>query len=281
MRVSIITPCFNAETMIADAVASICRQTFLKDDRNSVQYIVVDGGSADGTMAAARSAWVETENASIAIISEPDSGMYDALRKGLSLADGSAVAYLNAGDYYSDHCLSVVQTCFEAFDADWLTGMRVTYARDGSLISAKTPWTYDRALILNGYYGVKGKGRFIQQESTFWRASLLSAADLDRLGRLRLAGDFFLWATLASRAELTTVAAHLGGFRFHGDHLSDAMTEYRREARLIVGSGRLDGYLRAPMHEMLSWVPVPLRGLLPFRRKIIAWDAGTADWVWI
>ncbi|QZY28782.1 glycosyltransferase [Nocardioides coralli] len=277
MKFSIVTPCYNAQGWIADTVRSIRTQSALNDDDVFLQYIVVDGGSTDATVAEARGSWADHERAELRVISEPDQGMYDALVKGMMLADGDVVSYLNAGDYYSPHCLSVVRECFENVGTEWLTGMRAIYAPSGALISAKVPWRYDQRLIRSGHYGVRG-GRFIQQESTFWLRTLHRELDFEQLATLRLAGDLYLWTRFARSAQLDVVAAHLGGFRFHGEHLSDAIETYRAEAQGFLERRLLSGYVRAPAHEVLSWLPVPIRRSLGATPGLISWDRGQGVW---
>ena len=278
MKFSIVTPCWNASHLIRDTVTSVASQTVLNHGDVELEYIVVDGASMDGTTALAEQAWVQHPRSSLRIISEPDEGMYDALSKGLAVVTGDVVAYLNAGDYYSPHCLEVVRTCVDTFGMSWLTGMRVTYSPEGALVSAKVPFRYRRDLIRSGHYGIRGAGRFIQQESTFWTKAVLNSADLDRLRSFKLAGDLFLWTEFARTTELEIVAAHLGGFRFHGDHLSEAMESYKAEAREFIDRPRLTGYLRAPADEVLSWLPVPIRRVVPGRHPVVAWDRHHGGW---
>ncbi len=91
--VSIITACFKSEKTIGDTIRSVLAQTY------PVEYIIVDGASPDGTVSAARAA-LEGAKISYRIISEPDRGMYDAMRKGISQASGEVVAILNADDRF-------------------------------------------------------------------------------------------------------------------------------------------------------------------------------------
>jgi len=87
--ISIITVVLNRAHDIRYTLESISRQ-----DYNSVEYIVVDGGSTDGTLAI-----LEEYKSSIhQLISEPDKGIYDAMNKGLELATGDFVLYINGGD---------------------------------------------------------------------------------------------------------------------------------------------------------------------------------------
>ena len=105
MKLSIITVCFNSASTIRDTIESV-----LSQDYTDIEYIVVDGGSKDGTQAI-----VESYGARIShFVSEPDKGIYDAMNKGVSLATGTVVGILNSDDFYeSTTCASSVIKVFE------------------------------------------------------------------------------------------------------------------------------------------------------------------------
>lgn len=88
-RFSIITVCYQAAPLLEKTFQSVFTQT-CKD----YEYIVVDGGSTDGTMALLQ----RYANKIDQVISEPDRGLYDAMNKGLAKATGSYVWFINAGD---------------------------------------------------------------------------------------------------------------------------------------------------------------------------------------
>ena len=111
MKVSVITVCYNAEKTIADALASVASQQGLGiGDQGSgveIEYIVVDGGSTDGTVEIIKnfadnlsnlSNVSNLSNFSFRWLSEKDRGMYDALNKGIRMATGDVVGILNADD---------------------------------------------------------------------------------------------------------------------------------------------------------------------------------------
>lgn len=106
MKFSIVTAAFNAGSTIGDTLSSIMRQKNVE-----VEAIVIDGGSTDDTLRIVSS----FGNHIAKVVSEPDRGPYDAMRKGLDCATGDVVAFLNADDYYSDSSvLSDVSRSFEA-----------------------------------------------------------------------------------------------------------------------------------------------------------------------
>jgi glycosyltransferase involved in cell wall biosynthesis len=93
LRISIITVCFNSAGTIKDTIESISLQ-----DYPDVEHIIVDGGSTDSTVEILRA-----ENQHISSwISEHDRGIYDAMNKGLKLATGDVVGFLNADDLYAN-----------------------------------------------------------------------------------------------------------------------------------------------------------------------------------
>ena len=92
MKISIITVCFNSEATIRDTLDSVSQQT-----HSDVEHIIVDGASSDRTLAIVRS----HPAVPVHVLSEPDGGIYDAMNKGLRLATGDVVGFLNSDDTYS------------------------------------------------------------------------------------------------------------------------------------------------------------------------------------
>jgi glycosyltransferase involved in cell wall biosynthesis len=228
-KISIVTPCRNAEKYIGETIESILTQTAVLSGRVALEYIICDGNSSDGTVAIAES----FGHPSIKIISEPDSGMYDALGKGLKLTTGDVVAYLNAGDYYNKFAFDIVMDIFEQKDVQWLTGCIVTYNHKSYPVNFFTPFKYRRNFFDCGIYGGDVLPN-VEQESTFWAASLHRLIDFDQLAKFRYAGDYYLWRQFSKSAELKIVSAHLGGFKYHPGQLSEGLTAYKAELKSMV-----------------------------------------------
>lgn len=94
MKISIVTVAFNAARTIAGTLQSVAAQT-----HRDIEHIVVDGGSADGTLEI-----IARQGSHVArLVSEPDKGIYDAMNKGLGLATGEIIGFLNADDVYADN----------------------------------------------------------------------------------------------------------------------------------------------------------------------------------
>ena len=92
-KFSIITVTYNAEKVLEDTIQSVVFQTY-----RNVEYILVDGNSKDNTLAIIH----KYRDRITHIISEPDKGLYDAMNKGIHLATGDYVCFLNAGDELHD-----------------------------------------------------------------------------------------------------------------------------------------------------------------------------------
>lgn len=92
-KFSIITVTYNAEAVLEDTIQSVISQTY-----HHVEYIIVDGASKDGTL----SIIDRYKDRITRIVSEPDKGLYDAMNKGIRLATGDYLCFLNAGDSFHE-----------------------------------------------------------------------------------------------------------------------------------------------------------------------------------
>ena len=114
MKISIITVCFNSEATIELCLNSVASQSWA-----NVEHIIVDGCSTDSTLQLIE----ENRQGNMVVVSEPDNGIYDAMNKGLSLATGDYVAYLNSDDLYTNEdVLNLVANKTIATSADCIIG---------------------------------------------------------------------------------------------------------------------------------------------------------------
>lgn len=108
--ITVITVVFNGVSMIADTIRSVINQTY-----DNVEYIIIDGGSTDGTWEAIR----EYEHAIDYWVSEKDAGIYDAMNKGIALAGGDYIGMLNSDDFFADpSALEKIVAGLKANDVD-------------------------------------------------------------------------------------------------------------------------------------------------------------------
>ena len=109
MKVSIVTVAYNSEKTLADAMASVLRQTY-KD----IEYIVIDGQSKDRTVDVIKS-FEPQFGTRMHWVSEKDRGIYDAMNKGVRMATGDVVGILNSDDFLTDD--TVIERMVELFPA--------------------------------------------------------------------------------------------------------------------------------------------------------------------
>lgn len=130
--ISVITTCYNRATTIRACMESVLRQSYA-----AVEYVVVDGASTDGSLGVIRRVAAEAAESSvgrkaISVISEPDSGMYEAINKGIRAATGDIICLVHSDDVlYDDDVLSDVAAVFASTDADFVYG-------DGVYVDATT-----------------------------------------------------------------------------------------------------------------------------------------------
>jgi glycosyltransferase involved in cell wall biosynthesis len=94
MKITVITVSYNSSATIADTLASVAAQT-----HPEIEHLVLDGASTDRTLDVVR----EFGSPHIRLISEPDRGMYEAMNKGLAIATGEVIGFLNSDDYFRDN----------------------------------------------------------------------------------------------------------------------------------------------------------------------------------
>lgn len=110
MKISIITVVFNGRRTIEEAIQSVASQTY-----QNIEHIVIDGGSTDGTLDILKI----HRNKLAKMVSERDNGIYDAMNKGIRLATGDVIGFLNSDDVYADaSILSRVARVFSEHGVD-------------------------------------------------------------------------------------------------------------------------------------------------------------------
>lgn len=270
MKFSVVTACLNPGRLLRETVESVVGQQAVVKGRVGLEYIIVDGGSDDGTLPYLNS----LSHPSISWISEPDGGLYDALAKGFERSSGDVRSYINAGDLYHSNAFDVVADTIGRTEG-WLTGMAVTYNARGDFVVCYTPFPFRSAWFEHGMYDGRTL-QFLQQESTFWTADLAERVDLSVLRTLRLAGDAYMWMSFARYAQITVVSAHLGGFRLHGSHLSTDIGLYREELRSFTLNPSIFQRVHAIYDRLLCYAPVALKRRLS--RRLLVWRDG--GWMW-
>lgn len=165
-KLSIITPSLNQAAFIERTLRSVLDQGY-----ENLEYIVVDGGSTDGTQEI-----VERYADRLAYwVSEPDRGQTDALNKGLARATGDIVAYINSDDYYLPGAFDAAVSVLGQSDALWAAGSARFVDPDDNETEVWSPELPPK----RRYWWVIGPWG-VPQAATFWRREVF-----ERFGRFR------------------------------------------------------------------------------------------------
>ncbi len=208
MKISVITACYNSAKTIKHTLASVATQTHA-----DLEHIIIDGGSTDDTLAV-----IAEHGKHIAkLLSEKDNGIYDAMNKGIELATGDVIAFLNADDYYKDEqVISRVAACMQTEQLDALYGdVEFFHQNDEGKIVRR----YN-----SGRFSVNrlGWGWMPAHPALFVRKSLFDRYGLFKTD-YRIAGDFEFIARLFTKSGLhhrhlpeSLVRMQLGGISTSG-----------------------------------------------------------------
>ena len=145
MKVTIITVCYNACEELRMTLESVCEQTF-----KGIEYIVVDGGSTDGTLSLLEEFRNKFSNNGISFryISEHDEGTYDAMNKGALMAEGEWINYMNAGDrFFSTNSIAQFFSHNINADSGILYGDTLQVFDFGSGIAKATDYAKDNPIM--------------------------------------------------------------------------------------------------------------------------------------
>jgi hypothetical protein len=275
-RISVVTPSYNQAPFLESCLRSVLGQRY-----PNLEYIVVDGGSTDGSVEIIKSC----EKDLAYWVSEPDAGHYAAVNKGFRRATGDILAWLNSDDMYTPWTLAIVSDVFRRMpEVQWLSTLYPLFWNEAGAATLCTQLSgFDRAAVLR-----HGKG--VQQESTFWRRSLWERTGAALDTSFKLAGDLDLWARFWEHAELYGVAVPLGGIRRHGGqrHIRH-FGEYRTEAAAIarrygVRMHRSPGPVRAKLRSLIATAaprrlgPVLYRAGLAYRGLVVAQRSREGTW---
>lgn len=117
-KVTIVTVSYNAENDIEKTMRSVCEQSY-----KNIEYLIIDGKSKDKTLHIVNKLIEEYKNGTISfqIVSEKDNGIYDAMNKGIKIASGKWILFLNAGDYFFNH--EIISDIFSQDYDDNITGI--------------------------------------------------------------------------------------------------------------------------------------------------------------
>lgn len=209
---SIITVTYNAGAVLEDTIQSVIAQTY-----HHVEYIIVDGASTDNTLDIAR----KYRDRIARVVSEPDKGLYDAMNKGIALATGDYLCFLNAGDsFHEDDTLQqMVHTLRE------LTELPDVLYGETELVDAEGHFVRMRRLQAPEHLTWRSfrHGMLVCHQAFFAKRTLAEPYDLS----YRFSADFD-WCIRIMKKARTMHNTHLVII----DYLDEGLTTANRRASL-------------------------------------------------
>ena len=215
LKISVITPSFNQAGFIGRTIESVQSQAGV-GTAFELEHIVVDGGSTDGTVEI-----LKGYGAALRWVSEKDEGQADALNKGLAMATGDVIGWVNSDDLYEPGALSAVAEAFEASaQTQWLYGkVKIVDAADREIRRWIT--AYKNFRMRRYSYSKLLAENWVSQMGVFWRASAGREAGAFRKD-LHYCMDYNFWLRLGARWPGVFVDRYLAAFRWYPSSKSGA-----------------------------------------------------------
>ena len=247
--VSILTPSFNQGSFLEETIQSVLAQ-----DYPNLEYIIIDGGSTDGSVEiiqrhVSQLAWW---------VSEPDQGQTDAINKGFSHAHGDIFAWINSDDSYLPGAVSEAVSFLSAHPEAAMVYADANLINEHGSIIGRFP---SRATNLHRL--LRGSVHIPQQTTFFWSRMWQQVGPLDPT--FQFAMDYDLWVRLAKLAPLVYTPRLWANFRLHGEGKSVAMDDrcYPEMIRVFQreGGGTIS-WLAARWlfrRTFYAWLPLRLR----------------------
>lgn len=238
MKISIITVCYNSATTIEKTFISVREQTY-----KNIEYIVIDGGSKDGTLELAK----KFNSIIKGLVSEPDKGLYDAMNKGIQRATGDLIGILNSDDIFTDqYVLERIAKFHQDNQVDASVGNIAQFNQVGKTVRKYTAenWTPSKLKI----------GFMPAHPAIFFKRELFDIYGLYELdfqigADYELITRFFLRNNISWKySGITTTAMLVGGIS------SSGYSSYQLISKEIKKSLRRNGISFSP-------IKVSLRGL--------------------
>ncbi len=217
-KISIITPSFNQAHFLERTLLSVLNQNY-----PNLEYIVIDGGSTDGSVEIIR----KYENRLAYWVSEKDRGQSHALNKGFARATGDIIGWLNSDDLYCNGALSyVAEACLACpEDEAWYGGIYIADSED-RILNALWPLDPDPAYTVL-------VGLDIHQQALFWRRELMQRVGVtDEALHFAMDWDFIIRLLLAGRFK--RLRHQLGIFRLHDEAKTSNQAEIGKKDKQLL-----------------------------------------------
>ncbi|HEX4053987.1 MAG TPA: glycosyltransferase [Tepidisphaeraceae bacterium] len=232
-KISIVTPSFNQGKYVEQTILSVINQEY-----PNLEYIFMDGGSTDETMSIVdryrdRITWA---------VSEKDRGQSHAINKGMALASGELLTWLNSDDMLEPGALAAMAMAFATSGADMIAGV-CTVHDDGEIVSRHITSCADGPLPLNDLLDLDGcwlKGQFFHQPEVMFTRDLWQRAGSHVEEKLFYSMDYELWLRFAEQgARIHSIGRSICLYRTHEQQKTFDPAKYTPELRDV-----RDAYLR-------------------------------------
>jgi len=248
-KISIVTPSYNQGKFLERTILSVLNQNY-----PNLEYIIINGGSTDGSVEIIK----KYEKYLTYWVSEKDKGMYEAINKGLKIASGDILAYLNSDDLYLPNTIQTVVDYFQKHPEILLIYGDCTFidAEGDFLYTYHFPnFNWRKFVVLNW--------SSIPQPATFWRKEVHKKIGyFDPI--FKMAGDFDFFARVGKSFRIKHVKKSLAQFRVHNESLTSTNRNIdRKEAYLIhqrykTLPGFADACLRCLANLQIKLLNLPL-----------------------
>ena len=225
-KITIITPSLNQGKYIEETMLSVLSQGY-----PFLEYIIADGGSTDGTLAI-----LEKYADKVRWFSKKDKGQAEAINRGIEMATGEIIAYLNSDDIlFSNALLKIANAFITHPDLKWVTG-HCMIIDENSHETRRLITLYKKFLLSINSFHLLLVTDYISQPATFWRRDLINEIgvfDED----LHYAMDYDYYLRIWQRHRPYIIREYLAGFRIHQNSKSTTFKNYevyvREEKRII------------------------------------------------
>jgi glycosyltransferase involved in cell wall biosynthesis len=241
--ITIITVVFNGQQFIEETILSVKNQKY-----SNIEYILIDGGSTDGTLDIIR----RYESAIKHWVSEEDQGIYDAMNKGIALASGQWINFMNCGDQFATNNVvsDLVKEC--ALDADFLMGdVFIQNGKDSKIVKVHAHAKYAMPTC---------------HQAIFYRAKIIKDFLFDT--KFKVGGDFNQYVRITSAYSEIRISffhgiiANITAGGFSAQNESILQMDYFNTIRIY--NGIFSAYIFILDRRMKYWI----RNLL---KKIVLW----------
>jgi len=254
--VSIVTPSYNQAQFLEQTIQSVLSQTY-----PNIEYIVVDGGSTDGSQEIIR----RYDDQITSWLSEDDQGQTDAINKGFSMAEGDILAWLNSDDVYLPDAVEQAVAFLSDHPEIGMVYGHAYYVDEAGERMAEYPSK------ITDYVGLRRGVNTIPQQSSFFRHKIWNmVGPLDP--SYFYAMDYYLWVRISAVSPLAYLPKPLAHFRIHD--ASKSRTAARRCWPEMIKLHFRDGGSRFSILYAKYLVRRVVEPFMPLRLEWRKWNYG-------